>query len=80
MSDTEKAGKRLQQLKSFLLRREYPKTVINKAFFNASLQGPAPVPKDKNVLPFVTTNVSNFQCHNIVMETHNMLKNVKTVE
>ena len=42
ISDEEKMNERLSELKTWLLSCSYPLTIIEKAFFNAKLQGPAP--------------------------------------
>ena len=77
VSDPVQENYRLQQLRSFLQNREYPETVINRSFFNAKLQGPAHKPtNNKNVLPFVTTNYSNYNFHNIIREAKNMINNI----
>ena len=41
ISDEEKMNERLSELKTWLLSCSYPLTIIEKAFFNAKLQGPA---------------------------------------
>ena len=51
---------RLNQLRSWLHRCNYPKGVVEKGIHNARLQGPAPQPADKrDILPLITTFASN---------------------
>ena len=60
VSDPIKMENRLEELRKFLLNCEYPDEVIDKCFFNAKLQGPAPEPTKKdNIIPFVTTHYAN---------------------
>ena len=48
VSNSKKMEDRLQELKHFLLKCGYPERIIDKGFFNARLQGPAPEkPKDE---------------------------------
>ena len=42
VSDEEKINETLSELKTWLLLCSYPFTIIEKAFFNAKLQGTAP--------------------------------------
>ena len=60
VSDPVRMEFRLNELRSFLRRCNYPNTVVEKGIFNARLQGPAPKPVDRNdVLPMITTFSSN---------------------
>ena len=59
VSDEKKMNERLFKLKTWLLSCRYPLAIIEKAFFNAKLQGPAPK-KEEIVIPFVSTHYSNF--------------------
>ena len=78
VSDSSQEKYRLKQLRHFLLNRNYPEKVINKAFFNARLQGPAPKPTEQNnLIPLVTTNYSNFKFNNIIKETKTFLQNTQ---
>ena len=45
VSDDQRAPFRLQQMKSWLLKCNYPLKIINRGFHNAKLQGPAPGPR-----------------------------------
>ena len=69
VSSPQQTEYRLKELKSYLIKRNYPINVINKAFFNARLQGPAPSKEKENIIPFVTTNYSNFNCNNIIRDS-----------
>ena len=55
-------NERLSELKAWLLLCSYPLAVIEKAFFNAKLQGPAPK-KEEIIIPFASTH-SNFDPKN----------------
>ena len=60
-SNYEKEQFRLQELRQWLLECGYPKTVIDKKFHCARLQGPAPKPdKASDLIPFVSTYYSNY--------------------
>ena len=58
-SDEEKMNERLSELKTWLLSCNYPLAIIDKAFFNAKLQGPAPK-KEEIVIPFVSTQLIHY--------------------
>lgn len=75
VSSPQQTENRLEELKSFLIKRDYPINIINKAFFNARLQGPAPLKEKQKILPLVTTNYSNYNCKNIIRETSRLLDN-----
>ena len=67
---------RLSELKTWLLFYSYSITIIEKAFFNAKLQGPAPK-KEERVIPFVSTHYSNFDSKSISITANSLLSNVK---
>ena len=69
---------RLSELKTCLLSCSYPLTIIEKAFSNAKLQGPAPKKKGI-VIPFVSTYYGNFDSKSISIAAIQfiMLSNVK---
>ena len=75
VSDEEKMKERFSELKTWLLFYSYPLTIIEKAFFNAKLQGPAPK-KEERVIPFVSTH-SNFDSKSISITANSLLSNVK---
>ena len=76
VSDEEKVNERLSELKTWLLSCSYPLTIIEKAFFNAKLQGPAPK-KEELVIPLVSTHYSNFDSKSISITVNSLLSNVK---
>ena len=76
VSDEEKMNERLSELKTWLLSCNYPLAIIDKAFFNARLQGPAPK-KEEIVIPFVSTHYSNFDSKSISITANSLLSNVK---
>ena len=54
VSDDNLVETRLNELRFWLRKCKYPTNLINKAFHNAKLQGPAPEkPSSKNIIPFV---------------------------
>ena len=60
VSDSERMEFRLNQLRSWLHRCNYPRTIVEKGIHNARLQGPAPKPANKkDTLPLITTYASN---------------------
>ena len=69
-------NERLSELKAWLLSCNYPLAIIDKAFFNARLQGPAPK-KEEIVIPFVSTHFSNFDSKSISITANSLLSNVK---
>ena len=73
-SDSSKEKKDLNNLREWLLESKYPLKVIQKAFHNAKLQGPAPNPKNKKqVIPLVSKHSSNFSNKNIVKQANVLL-------
>ena len=64
----------LRDLKQYLLDRKYPAEVINKGFYNASLQGPAPPKSSNKVLPLITPFLGNLDASNIVGVTRDLLQ------
>ena len=69
-------NKRLSELKTWLLSCSYPLAIIDKAFFHAKLQGPAPK-IEEIVIPFVSTHYSNFDSKSISITASSLLSNVK---
>ena len=77
VSNPQKMNERLEELKQFLLKCDYPESVINKSFHNAKLQGPAPKPVEKDkILPFVTTHYSNMDHNNMIKEIQSNIDNL----
>ena len=63
----------MQQLCEWLKECNYPEKVIDKGFFNAKLQGPAPENKNGKIIPFVSTYYSNYSNQNIVNTAKELL-------
>jgi hypothetical protein len=78
-SDYKKETQRLAELKTWLKECEYPDNIIEKAFHNAKLQGPAPRNQSKEIFPLVTTFYSNLNCQPFITET-NLLLNLSLNE
>ena len=76
VSDEEKMNERLSELRTWLLSCSYPLAIIDKAFVNAKLQGPAPK-KEEIVILFVSTHYSNLDSKCISITTNSLLSNVK---
>ena len=69
-------NERLSELKTWLLSCSYPLKIIEKTFFNAKLEGPAPK-KEEIVIPFVSTHYSNSDLRAISITANSLLSNVK---
>ena len=80
VSDEQRLDFRLQQLKSWLLKCNYPCKLIDKGFHDAKLQGPAPAPinKTKNKLIFVSQFSSNLSHENTITQIDDALQNTKS--
>ena len=63
----------LQDLRHFLLARNYPKNVIEQGIHNARLQGPAPPKSDTKVVPLITPYLGNLDSSNIVSTTRDLI-------
>ena len=75
-SDPAKVEIELSKLKKWLIEVKYPTEVINKAFHNAKLQGPAPDPRNKKKsIPLISTHSSNFTNKSIVKQANRLLAN-----
>ena len=81
VTDQHKMHYRLNQLSLWLRRCNYPQNVINKAFHNAKLQGPAPQPASTdNILPLVTSHISNYSLKSFIPTITSYLKNINNEE
>ena len=65
---------RLKQLHGWLKKCNFPESIIDKAFHNAKLQGPAPKPSEKDLLP-VITYYSNISIQSITKSINQELNN-----
>ena len=74
--DEERLEYRLNELKTWLLKRNYPSRLIDKKFHNAKLQGPAPPPSPQNNpnnrLIFTTTYTNNFSHKNTIQQINSL--------
>lgn len=76
VSNPDKMNFRLNEMKSWLLNCDYPEKIIDKGFYNAKLQGPAPNPQEKKeTIPFVSTYYNNYSCKNIVKTINTTFEN-----
>ena len=69
-------NEKLSELKTWSLSCSYPLAIIEKVFFNAKLQGPAPK-KEEIVIPFVSTRYSNFDSKSISITANSLLSYVR---
>ena len=76
-TNDEKTTCYLKKLKQHLLKCNYPEKTIDKCFHRAKLQGPAPKPKNTEIIPFVTTNYGNLNFDNIIKNTNTLIQNTK---
>ena len=59
VSNEEKIEYRLNELKNWLKSCKYPENVINRAFCNARLQGPAPLKTNSNNIQIILWHYIN---------------------
>ena len=81
VTDEQLMETRLDELRFWLTKCEYPNEIIDRAYHNARLQGPAnkPIPKE-NIIPFVTTHASNFEFSGTINTARELLKSIRTPE
>ena len=72
-SDSQVEKTRLAELKQWLLNCTYPIDLIDKAFHNAKLQGPAPKPITTDTLPLITTYFGNYDCNHMSTKVQKLL-------
>ena len=78
VSDENKIETRLNELKNWLKKCDYPDNIINKAFHNAKLQGPAPYRNKQNNLPYVSTFYPNIDNKSLVYNIRRKLNSVQS--
>ena len=75
-SDSQKEKSALNDMRLWLMKCNYPQNVVDRALHNAKLQGPGLPPEfKKEVIPFVTTNCSNYASTAIVKKANMLLEN-----
>ena len=77
VSDPQIVEIRLNELEHWLLDCSYPKNLIKQAFHRAKLQGPAPEPKKKDIIPLVTTYYPSLKYNNVLKTISTLLKSFK---
>ena len=78
-SDDEREKFRLQELKTWLIKCNYPIDIITQGFKNAKLQGPAPAPNNsKNKLIFTSKYINNYSHDNTIRQINCLLTLPKT--
>ena len=72
---------RLAQLKTWLIKRNYPPHLIDKKFHNAKLEGPAPPPIEdtKDTLIFSSTYTNNYSHKNTVNQINSLFHLPRTI-
>ena len=70
-------AKNLNDLRKWLRNCNYPDEIIELGIRNASLQGPAPEPVNKKIVPLISTYYSNFENNLVTEVTKDMLKNTR---
>ena len=79
VSDDKLVDKRLFDLRLWLKRCGYPKVVIDRAFHNAKLQGPAPQKSTtENTIPFISTHASNINMQSTLNVFKSLLSTIKS--
>ena len=79
VSDDKLVDKRLFDLRLWLKRCGYPKVVIDRAFHNAKLQGPAPQKSTtENTIPFISTHASNINMQSTLNIFKSLLSTIKS--
>lgn len=68
---------RLRELEHWLLDCNYPTNLIKQAFHRAKLQGPAPEPTKKDIIPLVTTYYPSLSYNNVVKTISTLFKHFK---
>ena len=78
-SNERKEKVRLNELKQWLLKCNYPEKLIDKKFHCAKLQGPANKAKAKDsVIPLVSPYYNNYSMRNVCQTANSLLKSVKS--
>ena len=78
VSDPVRMLFRLNQLKTWLRRCNYPSQVIEQSIRNARLQGPAPEPvKKDDIIPFITSWSSNLDTKEMTHSIRNIVESKK---
>ena len=80
VSQPERMEYRLNELRSYLKKCNYPESIIEKGIFNARLQGPAPERLDNKIIPFVTTHFENISVDSVIRKTRFLLQNTTSNE
>ena len=76
VSNEERIEYRLNELKNWLKSCTCPENVVNRAFRDAKLQGPAPVKTSSNNIPFVTTYYDNVNNNERVKKVRRKFKDI----
>ena len=80
VSEDDRVHSRLKQMRSWLIKCNYPVNIIDKGFRNAQLQGPAPEPHNNmnNKIIFTSKYISNFSHENTVRQINSVLNLTKS--
>ena len=70
-------ARNLRDLVKWLGKCGYPQNVIDKGIHNARIQGPAPLDRNRSVIPLISTFYSNYSSKIVVDVTKQLIKNSK---
>ena len=73
----EAVRKNLNDLKMWLMKCDYPESVIDKGIFNARLQGPAPLKNSEKIIPLISTFYNNYNNELVCTVAKQLIKNSK---
>ena len=76
-TDDKKMESHLENLRKWLVKCNYPISVINKGIHNARLQGPAPKKNDEKVIPLISTFYGNYDNSTVMDVTQSLITNSK---
>ena len=81
VSDYDTAERRLEELKGFLLKCEYPENIVDKGIHNARLQGPANQKAvDEDIITYIHPNMANLDYTPIVKRAKALIQNTNSDE
>ena len=73
-SDSEKVKKELNDLRKWFKEKKYPDHVVERGIHNALLQGPAPKPVKKDIIPLISTFSSNYSIKSIAKQANILIE------
>ena len=73
-SNPEKVKTELDNLRQWFIDKKYPAHVVERKIHNALLQGPAPEPVKKDVIPLISTYSSNYSTQSITKQANILIE------